>query len=184
MASCGCQLSLGITYLIVEAAMQVGLLARNLATAFETVPDPRPGRWQQYPLRSVLALTALAALAGASSARDVSQWAKSISDDVVRDLGFPGEQVPVRDTLRRIVHSIDRAAVRDALASWLRSHREAIPDWERVSLLRVPESRKATKALLFEVEEALRAAPTFVGGTAIQATVPPLRRWKRTRAVV
>src|SRR5713226_8658565 len=116
--------------------MQLRSLARNLAAAFARVPDPRPGPRQQYPLRSILALSALAALDGVFSARDITRWGKRIPDAVVDELGFPGEQIPVDDTLRRIVGRDDRVAVREALAGWSCS-REDCPEWDRVSELQI-----------------------------------------------
>ncbi len=168
--------------------MQLRSLARNLAAAFARVPDPRPGPKRQYPLHSILALSALAALDGAFSARDITRWGKSIPDAVVDELGFPGEQIPAGDTLRRIVGRVDRAAVREALEGWSCS-REDCPDWDRVSELRITSGEESSKSVLFDLDDSVSAG-RHAGVSVLDqprppaAKVPPLRRWKRTRAVV
>jgi hypothetical protein len=166
--------------------MHLRSLARNLVDAFAKVPDPRHGPRRQYPLRSVLALTALAALDGVLNAPDITRWAKQLPDGVVSELGFPGEQLPRHDTLRGIVGQVDRAAVREALECW-RCRCDEYLEWDRVGALRIASEEEPSRSILFDCGAPMDPGRSMLPAVLDQpkmtaAKVPPLRRWKRTRA--
>jgi predicted transposase YbfD/YdcC len=103
------------------AAGEVPGLLERLAE----VPDPRDPRGVRHALVIVLALTACAVLAGASSLLAVSEWIAEAPVRVLEQLGvrpdplLPGRLVPAESTVRRLLGRIDGDALDRAVGGWL-----------------------------------------------------------------
>lgn len=97
------------------------------------VPDPRDPHGVRHALVSVLALTACAVLAGASSVLAVSEWIADAPPHILQRLGvrldplFPKRFLPAETTVRRLLARIDGDALDRAVGSWLADRRPKGP---------------------------------------------------------
>ncbi|MFF9765758.1 transposase family protein [Streptomyces sp. NPDC014636] len=93
------------------------------------VPDPRDPRGVRHPLAVVLALTACAVLAGATSLLAVGEWIADAPAHVLHRLGVgsdplqPRRTPPSETTVRRLLARIDGDALDQAIGSWLTDRR-------------------------------------------------------------
>ncbi|MFD9687800.1 transposase family protein [Kitasatospora sp. NPDC059088] len=105
-----------------------GLLERLAA-----VPDPRDPRGVRHTLAAVLALTACAVLAGATSLLAVGEWIADAPAQVLEHLGvrpdplMPERLLPAESTVRRLLAHIDADALDRAVGRWLADRRPARP---------------------------------------------------------
>ncbi|MFJ9026530.1 ISAs1 family transposase [Streptomyces sp. NPDC102259] len=89
------------------------------------VPDPRDPRGVRHALVAVLALTACAVLAGATSVLAVSEWIADAPPHILERLGihldplFPQRLLPAETTVRRLLARIDGDALDRAVGRWL-----------------------------------------------------------------
>ncbi|MFJ3309507.1 transposase family protein [Streptomyces sp. NPDC086549] len=89
------------------------------------VPDPRDPRGVRHALVAVLALTACAVLAGATSLLAVGEWIADAPSGVLERLGirpdplFPKRCTPTETTVRRLLGRIDGDALDRAVGGWL-----------------------------------------------------------------
>lgn len=101
-----------------------GLLER-----LHEVPDPRDPRGVRHALVVVLALTACAVLAGATSLLAVGEWIADAPPSVLEHLGvrpdplFPKRCLPAETTVRRLLVRIDGDALDQAVGRWLTDRR-------------------------------------------------------------
>ncbi|MFE2611761.1 transposase family protein [Streptomyces mirabilis] len=101
-----------------------GLLER-----LHEVPDPRDPRGVRHALVVVLALTACAVLAGATSLLAVGEWIADAPSSVLEHLGirpdplFPKRCLPAETTVRRLLGRIDGDALDQAVGHWLADRR-------------------------------------------------------------
>ncbi|WP_223281452.1 transposase family protein [Streptomyces antnestii] len=88
------------------------------------VPDPRDPRGVRHALVAVLALTACAVLAGATSLPAVGEWITDAPPSVLERLGVrpdplsPKRCVPAQATVRRLLGRIDGDALGRAVGRW------------------------------------------------------------------
>ncbi|MGW2651922.1 ISAs1 family transposase [Streptomyces sp. NPDC001393] len=93
------------------------------------VPDPRDPRGVRHALVVVLALTACAVLAGATSLLAVGEWIADAPSAVLERLGvrpdpvFPKRCLPAESTVRRLLGRIDGDALDRAVGRWLADRR-------------------------------------------------------------
>lgn len=93
------------------------------------VPDPRDPRGVRHALAVVLALTACAVLAGATSLLAVGEWIADAPPHVLERLGvqpdpvLPGRLVPAEATVRWLLGRIDGDALDRAIGRWLADRR-------------------------------------------------------------
>ncbi|MFP8942499.1 ISAs1 family transposase [Streptomyces fenghuangensis] len=93
------------------------------------VPDPRDPRGVRHRLSVVLALTACAVLAGATSLLAVGEWIADAPAHVLEQVGagpdplLPGRALPAETTVRRLLARIDGDALDLAVGSWLADRR-------------------------------------------------------------
>jgi hypothetical protein len=93
------------------------------------VPDPRDPRGVRHALVAVLALTACAVLAGATSVLAVSEWIADAPPHILQRLGicldplFPKRFLPAETTVRRLLARIDGDALDRAVGRWLADRR-------------------------------------------------------------
>ncbi|WP_258311253.1 ISAs1 family transposase [Streptomyces sp. NWU49] len=102
----------------------LGLLER-----LAEVPDPRDPRGVRHRLAVVLALTACAVLAGATSLLAVGEWIADASGYVLEQVGadpdplLPRRVLPAETTVRRLLARIDGDALDRAVGRWLADRR-------------------------------------------------------------
>lgn len=95
------------------------------------VPDPRDPRGVRHALAVVLALTACAVLAGATSLLAVGEWIADAPPQVLERLGMRPDPVlsrrlvPAEATVRRLLARIDGDALDQAVGGWLADRRPA-----------------------------------------------------------
>ncbi|MEU7602698.1 transposase family protein [Streptomyces sp. NPDC041003] len=88
------------------------------------VPDPRDPRGVRHTLVAVLALTACAVLAGATSLLAVGEWIADAPSCVPESLGvrpdplFPKRCTPAETTVRRLLGRIDGDVLDRAVCGW------------------------------------------------------------------
>ncbi|WP_229881358.1 ISAs1 family transposase [Streptomyces alanosinicus] len=93
------------------------------------VPDPRDPRGVRHALVVVLALTACAVLAGATSLLAVGEWIADAPSTVLERLGMrpdplcPKRCLPAETTVRRLLGCIDGDALDQAVGLWLADRR-------------------------------------------------------------
>ncbi|MFJ2478299.1 transposase family protein, partial [Streptomyces sp. NPDC087659] len=93
------------------------------------MPDPRDPRGVRHALVAVLALTACAVLAGATSLLAVSEWIADAPPHVLERLGirldplFPKRFLPAETTVRRLLARIDGDALDRAVGRRLADRR-------------------------------------------------------------
>jgi predicted transposase YbfD/YdcC len=93
------------------------------------VPDPRDPRGVRHALAAVLALTACAVLAGATSLLAVGEWIADAPAHVLDRLGvrpdplLPRRLVPSESAVRRLLARIDGDALDRAVGRWLADRR-------------------------------------------------------------
>ena len=97
----------------------------GLAEYLARVPDPRDRRGVRHTLTSLL-LTAIAAvLAGARSLTAVGEWVADAQPQVLAALGVRRDPLtgrfepPDESTIRRVLETVDAAALDAAVGSWL-----------------------------------------------------------------
>jgi predicted transposase YbfD/YdcC len=93
------------------------------------VPDPRDPRGVRHALTVVLALTACAVLAGATSLLAVGEWIADTPAHVLEQLGvrpdplLPRRLVPSESAVRRLLARLDGDALDRAVGRWLADRR-------------------------------------------------------------
>jgi len=89
------------------------------------VPDPRDPRGVRHRLAVVLALTACAVLAGATSLLAVGEWIADAPGHVLEQVGanpdplLPMRVLPAESTVRRLLARVDGDALDRAVGRWL-----------------------------------------------------------------
>jgi hypothetical protein len=107
---------------------------RGLLERLAEVPDPRDPRGVRHRLAVVLALTACAVLAGATSLLAVGEWIADVPADVLEALGLrpdpvmPQRDLPAESTVRRVLTRLDGDALDAALGRWLADRRPPTAD--------------------------------------------------------
>ncbi|MFE4824877.1 ISAs1 family transposase [Streptomyces sp. NPDC056704] len=118
------------------------------------VPDPRDPRGVRHRLAVVLALTACAVLAGATSLLAVSEWIADAPEQVLEQIGahpdplLPRRVLPAETTVRRLLARIDGDALDRAVGRWLADRRPKTTGTARLRGLAVDRKslRGAAKA--------------------------------------
>jgi predicted transposase YbfD/YdcC len=101
----------------------------DLLERLAEVPDPRDPRGVRHALTVVLALTACAVLAGATSLLAVGEWIAETPSHVLEELGthsdplLPRRLLPAESTVRRLLARIDSDALDRAVSRWLADRR-------------------------------------------------------------
>jgi predicted transposase YbfD/YdcC len=90
----------------------------RLLQALSAVPDPRRRRGRRYSLQSILLIAVSAVLAGARSYAAIGDWA-ALTRPAVGVCGRP----PHAATIRRVLLTVDPAAMEAALTVWTLAHR-------------------------------------------------------------
>lgn len=91
---------------------------------FEELEDPRSTVNRQHPLVSVLVISMIAVLAGASGPTAIAKWAAFKEEFLLRTLNLPNG-IPRKDVFRRVLMALKPGAFQACFADWLQSLREA-----------------------------------------------------------
>jgi predicted transposase YbfD/YdcC len=103
----------------------------GLAEHLAQVPDPRDPRGVRHALTSLLLAAIAAVLAGARSFTAVGEWVADAPPHVLASLGVRRDPLtrrfepPDEATIRRILESVDAAALDAAVGSWLAARLQA-----------------------------------------------------------
>jgi len=103
----------------------------GLAEHLARVPDPRDPRGVRHTLTSLLLAAGAAVLAGARSFTAIGEWAADAPPRVLAALGVRYDplarrfQPPDEATFRRVLESVDAAALEAAIGSWLAARVQA-----------------------------------------------------------
>jgi len=97
----------------------------GLAEYLARVPDPRDPRGVRHTLTSLLLATVAAVLAGAKSFAAVGEWVADAPPQVLAALGVRHDPLagrfepPDEATIRRVLETVDAAALDAAVGSWM-----------------------------------------------------------------
>ena len=90
---------------------------------FDALEDPRSTINQKHPLISVVIISLLAVLAGASGPTTIAQWANYKAAFLLRVLDLP-HGVPRKDVFRRVLSLLNPTAFQTCFAAWLNALRD------------------------------------------------------------
>ena len=97
----------------------------GLLALLRRLPDPRKPRGRQFELSFVLAVSVVAALAGASSFRQIADQACDLPQDLLAGLGAKWNwftsrfQCPSRSVIRRVLTGVDAEELDRLIGEWL-----------------------------------------------------------------
>ncbi len=94
----------------------------GLMDLLQTVIDPRKPRGVRHPVGTVVAIAICAALSGARSYTAIAEWAKSLSQEALRQLGSNRPTPPSEPTIRRVLQRLDADRLDTQIGSWLAQH--------------------------------------------------------------
>jgi hypothetical protein len=84
------------------------------------IPDPRGRNGRQHSLVAILALTCCAIMCGARGYSAIAQWARDHDISLMHRLGFT-RRPPKSGGIRKVLMSLDLAALEAALTQWAES---------------------------------------------------------------
>ena len=124
MPACASSLSTFVDAVTDTAAAEEELSAAQsikLLQALSAIPDPRRRRGRRHSLQSVLLVAVCAVLAGARTYAAIGHWAACAAPPV-QVCGAPAHAA----TIRRVLMTVDPAAVQAALTAWALSRLAAV----------------------------------------------------------
>lgn len=108
-------------------------MSLSLMEILHTIPDPRKPRGIRHPLPAMLALAALAILAGHSSLEAIAQFGRDHGPSLAFALGFRRAKTPTKSAFSKLFRRLDIGAFEAALSLWLRTRAEP-GDWQAIAL--------------------------------------------------
>lgn len=108
---------------MVPMCQQIHISLDELVVHFQELEDPRSTINQRHPLVSVVAISLMGILAGASGPTGIAKWATMKSDLLTEALDLPNG-VPSKDVFRRVLSALQPAAFQKCFAHWLESLRD------------------------------------------------------------
>ena len=100
---------------------------KGIVRHFEEMDDPRSQVNRLHLLADVIVISILGVLAGADGPLAIATWAVAQEQWLKQYLPLPND-VPSRDTIRRVLQSLKPSAFQRCFASWLTSLNEEQPD--------------------------------------------------------
>jgi hypothetical protein len=94
----------------------------DIVRHFEDLEDPRSEVNLQHPLISVVVISLMAVLAGATGPTAIARWAQLKADELLRVLPLPNG-IPRKDVFRRVLSALKPEAFQTCFANWLASLR-------------------------------------------------------------
>jgi predicted transposase YbfD/YdcC len=107
------------------ADVRIGL--EEITCHFDELEDPRCTINRKHPLVSVVVISIMAVLAGASGPTSIAKWAK-FKETFLRDVLKLSNGVPRKDVFRRVLCLLKPAAFQACFMNWLTSLRQAAAD--------------------------------------------------------
>ncbi len=101
------------------------MIAANIVTYLEMIPDPRTYRLE-HKLTDVVAIALLAKVCGADGWEDIHEFGLSRHDWLTTFLELPAG-IPSPDTFRRVICAVDPSAFLEAFLEWLGSVEKIVP---------------------------------------------------------
>lgn len=94
----------------------------DIVRHFEDLEDPRSEVNLQHPLISVIVISLMAVLAGATGPTAIARWAQLKADELLEVLPLP-HGIPKKDVFRRVLSALKPEAFQTCFANWLASLR-------------------------------------------------------------
>ena len=94
----------------------------DIVRHFEDLEDPRSEVNLQHPLISVVVISLMAVLAGATGPTAIARWAQLKADELLNVLPLPNG-IPRKDVFRRVLCALKPEAFQTCFANWLASLR-------------------------------------------------------------
>jgi hypothetical protein len=91
---------------------------------FEELEDPRSTVNRRHPLESVVVISLMAVLAGASGPTAIAEWAALRKDRLLNWLDLPNG-IPKKDVFRRVLSALKPEAFQACFVNWLNALRAA-----------------------------------------------------------
>jgi predicted transposase YbfD/YdcC len=104
-------------------ASDVHMSVDEVLRHFEGLEDPRSEINRYHPLESVIVISLLAVLAGASGPTSIAKWANLKRDLLTELLPLP-YGIPQKDVYRRVLSALRPEAFQACFADWLKSLRD------------------------------------------------------------
>ena len=105
------------------ADIHVGL--DEITCYFDELEDPRSTINQKHPFVSVVVMSIMGVLAGASGPTGIAEWAQSKKEFLLKTLELPNG-LPRKDVFRRVLCLLNPAAFQACFVEWLGSLRDAV----------------------------------------------------------
>ncbi|MEN8655280.1 ISAs1 family transposase [Streptomyces sp. 21So2-11] len=115
----------------------------TLSQVLDRLPDPRRVRGRRYRLGSLLALSVLAVLGGATTIAGIARYATDTLPEVRARIGL--RHPPRATTLGRLFSRLDGDALDDAVGAWLARHAADPAGEEALELVGVAVDGKAVR---------------------------------------
>jgi len=96
----------------------------EIASYFDELKDPRSPINQKHPFVSVVVMSIMGVLAGASGPAGIAEWAQSKKEFLLKTLDLP-HGLPRKDVFRRVLCLLNPAAFQACFVEWLGSLRDA-----------------------------------------------------------
>ncbi len=93
-----------------------------------TVPDHRMPKGVRFKLRSILALTFAAVLAGRKSLAGIARWGRTLAEkdkELLRELGIERDETPCHATFHYVLRGLKVKALEQALSAWVKRLHDA-----------------------------------------------------------
>jgi len=103
-------------------ANHIQISVQEIAQYFEELEDPRSAINRRHPLVSVVVISVMAVLAGASGPTAIAGWANDNKELLLTLLPLPNG-IPQKDVYRRVLSALKPEAFRACFARWLQSLR-------------------------------------------------------------
>src|SRR5215210_5368661 len=101
----------------------VSITLEEVVGYFDALADPRSTINQKHPFVSVVVISLMAVLAGASGPTTIAQWAKYKAAFLLDVLDLP-HGVPRKDVFRRVLSLLNPTAFQTCFAAWLQALRD------------------------------------------------------------
>ena len=88
---------------------------------FQTIPDPRRGQGQRYPLPAMLGIIIAGLLCNRLSLRAIARWAKKLTPEQLAELGIQRPRAPGQTTMHDLFAKLPAEHVETALSIWVNS---------------------------------------------------------------
>lgn len=100
----------------------------SLSTFMKSIPDPRRGQGQRYPIESILWIIFLGISCGYVGYRSIAKFGKSNGSYFASIFGLK-HGLPSHVTIRQVLSNLDKEALKESFQSWCCSQELSPMDW-------------------------------------------------------